>query len=127
MEGQRSRNSVRLAVVAPGYSNSWRDEHVLTLEEAIRKMTSFPAARLGFTDRGVLRPGMKADIAIFDPATVKDTATFTAPHQYAEGIGYVIVNGEAVFSDGKMTGAPDPRFHSAVASVERDGTISLTE
>jgi dihydroorotase/N-acyl-D-amino-acid deacylase len=82
-----------------------RDEHVLTLEEAVRKMTSFPAARLGFTDRGVLRPGMKADIAIFDPATVKDTATFTAPHQYAEGFFAVLVNGQVIFENGAMTKA----------------------
>ena len=80
-----------------------REQHVLTLEEAVRKMTSFPAARLGFTDRGVLRPGMKADIAIFDPATVKDTATFTAPHQYAEGFFAVIVNGQVIFENGAMT------------------------
>ena len=82
-----------------------RDEQVLTLEEAVRKMTSFPAARLGFTDRGVLRPGMKADIAIFDPATVKDMATFTAPHQYAEGFFMVLVNGQVIFENGAMTAA----------------------
>lgn len=82
-----------------------REQHVLTLEDAVRKMTSFPAAGLGFTDRGVLRPGMKADIAIFDPATVKDTATFTAPHQYAEGFFAVIVNGQLIFENGAMTAA----------------------
>lgn len=82
-----------------------REQHVLTLEDAVRKMTSFPAARLGLTDRGVLRPGMKADIAIFDPATVKDTATFTAPHQYAEGFFAVIVNGQVIFEKGAMTPA----------------------
>jgi N-acyl-D-amino-acid deacylase len=82
-----------------------REQHVLRLEDAIRKMTSFPAARLGFTDRGVLRPGMKADIAIFDPETVKDTATFTAPHQYAEGFFAVIVNGQVIFENGAMTAA----------------------
>jgi N-acyl-D-amino-acid deacylase len=82
-----------------------RDDKALTLEDAIRKMTSFPAARLGFTDRGVLRPGMKADIAIFDPAKVRDTATFTAPHSYAEGFFAVIVNGQVVFEKGAMTEA----------------------
>jgi dihydroorotase/N-acyl-D-amino-acid deacylase len=82
-----------------------RDEHVLTLEDAVRKMTSFPAARLGLTDRGVLRPGMKADIAIFDPATVRDTATFTAPHQYAEGFFLVLVNGQVIFDGAAMTAA----------------------
>ena len=65
----------------------------LTLEDAVRKMSSYPAARIGLTDRGVLKPGMKADIAVFDPATVKDMATFEKPHQYAVGFPYVIVNG----------------------------------
>jgi N-acyl-D-aspartate/D-glutamate deacylase len=68
--------------------------HWLTLEDAVRKMTAFPAARLGLSDRVVLRPGLKADIAVFDPATVRDTATYAQPHQYAEGVRYVIVNGE---------------------------------
>ncbi len=82
-----------------------RDQKVLTLEDAVRKMTSFPAARLGLSDRGILRPGMKADITIFDPATVRDTATFTAPHQYAEGFFAVIVNGQVIFEKGAMTSA----------------------
>jgi dihydroorotase/N-acyl-D-amino-acid deacylase len=80
-----------------------RDKHVITLEDAIRKMTSFPAARLRLTDRGVLRPGMKADIAIFDPATVRDTATYEKPHSYAEGFSVVIVNGKVAFENGAMT------------------------
>jgi dihydroorotase/N-acyl-D-amino-acid deacylase len=82
-----------------------REKHVLTLEDAIRKMTSFPAQRLGLTDRGVLRPGMKADIAIFDPARVRDMATFENTHQYAEGFSTVIVNGQVVFENAKMTAA----------------------
>jgi dihydroorotase/N-acyl-D-amino-acid deacylase len=80
-----------------------REKQTLPLEEAVRKMTSFPAARLKITDRGILRPGMKADIAIFDPATVRDTATFEKPHAYAEGFSYVIVNGQIVFENGAMT------------------------
>jgi dihydroorotase/N-acyl-D-amino-acid deacylase len=80
-----------------------REQQVLPLEEAIRKMTSFPASRLRLFDRGVLRPGLKADITIFDPATVHDTATFQNPHQYAEGFSVVIVNGEVVFENGAMT------------------------
>jgi len=80
-----------------------REKHVLTLEDAIRKMTAFPAARLRLTDRGVLRPGMKADIAVFDPATVRDKATYDNPHQYAEGFSTVIVNGKVVFENGAMT------------------------
>ena len=82
-----------------------RDKKVLPLEEAIRKMSAFPAARLGLTDRGVLRTGLKADIAVFDPATVRDTATFAKPHAYAEGFSHVIVNGQVVFENGEMTAA----------------------
>jgi N-acyl-D-aspartate/D-glutamate deacylase len=68
-------------------------------------MSAFPAARLGLGDRGVLRPGLKADIAVFDPAAVKDMATYTNPHQYAEGFSQVIVNGQVVFENGAMTEA----------------------
>jgi N-acyl-D-amino-acid deacylase len=82
-----------------------REEGILSLEEAVRKMSSFPAARIGLFDRGVLRPGMKADIAAFDPARVRDAATFEKPHQYAEGFSYVIVNGQIVYEKGKMTAA----------------------
>ncbi|MBI2536014.1 MAG: amidohydrolase family protein, partial [Gemmatimonadetes bacterium] len=82
-----------------------RDKQLLTLEDAVRKMTSFPAQRLGLTDRGVLKPGMKADIAVFDPATVRDAATFEKPHQYAEGFSVVTVNGQVVFENGHMTAA----------------------
>jgi dihydroorotase/N-acyl-D-amino-acid deacylase len=82
-----------------------RERHVLTLEEAVRKMTAFPAARLGLIDRGLVRPGMKADLVVFDPDRVKDTATFDKPHQYAEGVSQVIVNGQVVFEQGAMTDA----------------------
>lgn len=82
-----------------------RDQRVLTLEDAVRKMTSFPAARLGLQDRGVVRVGMKADLAVFDPATVRDRATFDQPHQYADGFSVVIVNGQVVFEKGDMTAA----------------------
>lgn len=84
-----------------------RERNVLTLEDAIRKMTSFPAQRMRIVDRGVLRPGMKADITIFDPARVRDTATFEKPHQYAEGVLSVVVNGQLVF-DGKTITAARP-------------------
>ena len=80
-----------------------RDLHILTLEEAVRKMTAFPAQRLGLTDRGILRDGMKADLAAFDPATVADRATFDRPHQYAEGVSLVVVNGQVVFEQGAVT------------------------
>ena len=82
-----------------------RDKNVLTLEEAVRKMSSFPAARLRIADRGILRPGMKADIVIFDPLTIRDTATFEKPHAYAEGFSWILVNGEVVFENGAMTKA----------------------
>ena len=82
-----------------------REKKTLTLEDAVRKMASFPAARLGIIDRGLLRPGMRADVAIFDPARVRDTATFEKPHQYAEGFSHVIVNGQVVYEDGRMTAA----------------------
>lgn len=80
-----------------------RERKVLTLEEAVRKMTSLPAARLRLADRGLLRPGMKADLAIFGAATVADRATFLDPHQYAAGFRYVFVNGKPVILDGKLT------------------------
>jgi N-acyl-D-aspartate/D-glutamate deacylase len=82
-----------------------RDKRVITLEEAVRKMSSATAQRVGLTDRGILRPGMKADIAIFDPATVRDTATFEKPHSYAEGVSVVIINGQVAFEGGQMTAA----------------------
>lgn len=82
-----------------------RERNAVSLEDAVRKMSSFPAQRLSLMDRGVLRPGLKADIAVFDPARVRDAATFERPHQYAEGFSLVIVNGEIVFESGVMTRA----------------------
>ena len=85
-----------------------RERGVLTLEEAVRKMTSFPAARLGLVDRGVLKAGMMADITVFDAATIADKATFTYPHHYSEGVRYVAVNGQVTVAMGAHTGvAPD--------------------
>jgi N-acyl-D-amino-acid deacylase len=80
-----------------------RDEHVLTLEEAIRKMTSKAAARVHLEDRGILRPGLMADITIFDPATIRDAATFSDPNHYAVGVRHVFVNGKRVVADGATT------------------------
>jgi dihydroorotase/N-acyl-D-amino-acid deacylase len=82
-----------------------RERHVITLEDAVRKMSAAPAARIGLVDRGILRPGMKADIAVFDPARVRDIATYDKPHQYAEGFSHVIVNGEIAYENGAMTTA----------------------
>lgn len=80
-----------------------RDEHLLTLEQAVHKMTGQPAARVGLRDRGVLRAGAFADITIFDPAHVRDLATFEQPNQYPEGIEYVVVNGQLEVDAGKRT------------------------
>lgn len=82
-----------------------RKEHVLTLPDAIRKFTALPAQRMGLTQRGVIKKGMYADIVIFDPAKVRDMATFARPNQLAKGMDYVIVNGVPVIADGKMTHA----------------------
>jgi dihydroorotase/N-acyl-D-amino-acid deacylase len=82
-----------------------RDKKLLPLETAVQKMSALPAQRLGLSDRGVLRQGMKADIAVFDAARVRDTATFEKPHAYAEGVSYVLVNGQVIFENGKMSAA----------------------
>ncbi len=82
-----------------------REEHVLTLPDAIRKFSALPAQRLRLTDRGVLKKGMWADIVVFDPATVRDLATYENPNQLSQGMEYVLVNGVPVISEGKMTGA----------------------
>ena len=82
-----------------------REEGTLRLEEAVRKMTSFPAQRFGLLDRGLLRPGMCADIVVFNPATVAETSTYKDPHRFPEGIEYVAVNGRLTIDGGKYTGA----------------------
>ena len=80
-----------------------REERLLTLEEAIRKMTSKAAARLQLLDRGLLRPGMAADITVFDPATIRDVSTFEDPKHYSVGVKHVLVNGRRVVADGVIT------------------------
>jgi dihydroorotase/N-acyl-D-amino-acid deacylase len=82
-----------------------RERKVLTLEDAVRRMTSLPATRFRIPGRGLLRPGMKADVAVFDAATVIDKSEFGNPHQYAEGFVHVLVNGTPVLVDGKMLSA----------------------
>ncbi len=86
-----------------------REEKVLTLPEAIRKMTSLPATRLGLADRGTLAPGFKADVVVFDRETIRDRSTFTEPHQLSEGVEFLTVNGELVLEDGEHTGAKPGR------------------
>jgi dihydroorotase/N-acyl-D-amino-acid deacylase len=82
-----------------------REEKKLSLEDAIRKFSALPAQRMRFTDRGVLKEGMWADVVVFDPATIKDVATFAEPNQLSQGMEYVLVNGVPVIEQGKMTGA----------------------
>jgi N-acyl-D-amino-acid deacylase len=82
-----------------------RELKTLRLEDAIRKMTSLNAAKIGLHDRGLIEPGQYADLVIFNPATIIDRATYTEPFQYSEGIAHVIVNGQFVLSDGKPTAA----------------------
>jgi dihydroorotase/N-acyl-D-amino-acid deacylase len=82
-----------------------REDHALTLEDAIRKFSALPAQRMRLTDRGVLKQGMWADIVIFDPATIRDLATFEQPNQLSQGMDYVLVNGTPVVAEGTMTGA----------------------
>jgi N-acyl-D-aspartate/D-glutamate deacylase len=79
-------------------------EGVLRLEEAVRKMTSLPAQRFGLHERGLLRPGMCADITVFNPDTIVDTATYKDPVRYPDGVEYVIVNGKITVEEGNHTG-----------------------
>jgi N-acyl-D-amino-acid deacylase len=86
-----------------------RDEKVVTLEDAIHRLTWFPAQKLKIERRGLLAPGYFADVVVFDPATITDHATFEEPHQYATGVAHVFVNGEQVIRDGEHTGATPGR------------------
>jgi N-acyl-D-amino-acid deacylase len=103
-----------------------RDKKLLPLETAVQKMSAFPAQRLGMADRGVLREGMKADIAIFDPTRVRDTATFETPHSYAEGVSLVVVNGQVAFENGAMTTARPGRVLLGPASHRHASTAAAT-
>jgi N-acyl-D-aspartate/D-glutamate deacylase len=82
-----------------------RDEQLITLEDAIRRFTSRPASRLGIADRGLLRPGFKADVTIFNADTIGDRSTFEDPTHYSQGVAHVFVNGQAVVSGGRITEA----------------------
>ena len=86
-----------------------REEKKLTLEDAIRKFSALPAQRMRLTDRGVLKAGMWADVVVFDPATIRDLATFDNPNQLSQGMEYVLVNGVPVIDQGQMTGAKPGR------------------
>ena len=100
-----------------------REERLLTLEEAIRKMTSLAASRANLRDRGILREGMKADLVVFDPLTVRDVSTYEDPHHFSEGVSDVFVNGVAVLSGGTMTGKLPGRMLRSATS----GTVVESE
>ncbi|MGA2348181.1 MAG: amidohydrolase family protein [Candidatus Sulfotelmatobacter sp.] len=94
-----------------------RDQHLLPIETAIRKITSLPAQREHLEGRGLLKPGFFADITFFDPATIIDHATYTKPDQLSTGVDYVIVNGQLEYDGGKLTGIRrDAPFEAAVIS-----------
>jgi dihydroorotase/N-acyl-D-amino-acid deacylase len=98
-----------------------RDQHVLTIEDAVRKMTSLPAQILGLRDRGQLREGFAADLVVFDPATVGETNSFEKPKSYAKGVDYVLVNGVMVIDKGRHTGARPGRAILAASAKSRAG------
>jgi N-acyl-D-amino-acid deacylase len=101
-----------------------REEGLLTLEEAVHKMTGLPARRFGLEGRGELKEGWCADIVVFDPQAVTDTATYEEPRQYPLGIEYVVVNGQVVAEKGKQTGARPGcvlRRGQESLQVEREG------
>jgi N-acyl-D-amino-acid deacylase len=87
-----------------------RDEKVAPLADAVRRLTSLPAQNLGLKGRGMLKPGMSADVVLFDPATIADHSTFANPMQFATGVRDVFVNGVQVLKDGSPTGAKPGRF-----------------
>lgn len=99
-----------------------RDEKIIPLEEAIRRLTSAPAANLGIEKRGRLAPGYYADVVVFDPALIEDKATFDNPHQYATGVRQVFVNGTQVLKDGEHTGAMPGRVVHGPGWKGRQGT-----
>ena len=79
-----------------------RDKKIISFEEAIKKITALPALKMGFTNRGILKDGYFADIAIFNPEALKDLATYENPFQYSRGIDFVVINGKIAMADGKI-------------------------
>jgi dihydroorotase/N-acyl-D-amino-acid deacylase len=100
-----------------------REQHVLSLEEAVRKMTSLPASRMALHDRGLLRPGMAADLAVFDPATVRERSTYADPSHYSEGVRFVVVNGQLIVDGGRLTDARPGRVLTRTGAL-RPGSTS---
>lgn len=101
-----------------------RDQQLLALPDAVRRMTSMPAARLGLSDRGILREGAWADIVVFDPSRIRDLATFDAPHRYPAGIEQVLVNGQAVVENGRDTGCLPGCFVPRLETLNRQSVTS---
>jgi len=104
-----------------------RDEKVITLPEAIRRLSAFPATNLGLDHRGFLKEGMFADVVVFDPATIADRATFEKPHQYAVGMKHVFVNGVHVIKDGEHTGAKPGRALWGPGKMTKDESMTKAE
>jgi len=98
-----------------------RERQILTLEDAVRRMTSLPARTFSFHDRGIIRPGFVADLVMFDPKLVNDRATFEDPHQYSEGFDVVVVNGEVAVADGELTDLRAGRF------IEHRGNMTWSQ
>ena len=96
-----------------------REEKLLTLEAAIRKLSHLPATNLGLDHRGLLQEGYFADVVVFDPKTIADRATYEKPHQYAVGMRHVFVNGVPVLKDGEHTGAKPGRALWGPGKVDR--------
>jgi N-acyl-D-amino-acid deacylase len=97
-----------------------REEQVISLEEAVHKLTHLSASKLKIAKRGLLQPGYYADLVIFNPKTIQDHATFDQPHQYATGVEHVFVNGEQVLENGEHTGATPGRFVKGPGYVDID-------
>jgi len=97
-----------------------RDEKIIPMKEAVRRLSGLPATNLGLDHRGLLQEGMFADVVVFDPATIADRATFDKPHQYAVGMKYVFVNGVQVLKNGEHTGAKPGRALWGPGKVTRD-------
>ena len=99
-----------------------REDKVVTLEEAVRKMTSLPAAHFGFANRGSIKAGYAADLVVFDPKTVAEAATFAAPHAYPVGMPYVLVNGAFVVRDGSVVTNASPGMILTTKGRENKGS-----
>jgi len=97
-----------------------RDLKIMSLEQAVRKITSLPAQRQGLVNRGLLKEGFFADITIFDPSTIADKATYTEPTQASQGVKFVFVNGQLEFADGQLTGAKAGRPLRGSATIQSE-------